>query len=248
MSLATQRSTTLPRQGFTQILTSSRLSIEMRTGARAQEKRGGPTALPSGEKVPRRDVPFDIRNGTRDIGRVSLIVGISSNSKDIILAVSPALFGVVGTVLGARAANGAATAERRKTEDDEARARLAAVTESLMIRRSRGTHGAWLRDPALVTGEIRTAVSNARAPLLTAGIDYRTTYLALLAIEVAAAHLEEEPYINTANGVVFFLVSLLDHRRWYRRSRWAHRGLHARLSRPEVPHGVVDMVLRGGVL
>jgi hypothetical protein len=56
---------------------------------------------------------------------------VTSNTKDIILAISPALFGVIGTVLGARAANQAHTAERREAEDSQARERLLELNDAI---------------------------------------------------------------------------------------------------------------------
>jgi CHASE1-domain containing sensor protein len=62
---------------------------------------------------------------------MSLAVAMSSDTTDVVLAVSPAVFGLLGTVVGAGVTYRAAVAERRAEEDNQARQGLAAMTDAI---------------------------------------------------------------------------------------------------------------------
>jgi hypothetical protein len=187
---------------------------------------------------------FDFGRFARNSDRTATGVrAISSTTKDIILAISPAFFGVVGTVLGARAANSGATAERRAKEDNAARACLTALTEVIAsVERLSRDPSRYARDPSFeplqLVARLPESASNARAPLLTAGLAYRTVYAGLMVFDFVAEELVEDPWrpaahLDDANRVVFFFVELLDRGRRRRRSKRTLRRLKSQIRNTE---------------
>jgi len=112
-----------------------------------------------------------------------MIVG-ALDASEVILALAPAVFGLLGTLLGAGLTYRAKTEERQAAEDDNARNQL--VNVSAAIHRA-----SWLSKfgasepgdvdpgPGGLGDQLRTTVKEARASLLSAGVPYRVASDAL---------------------------------------------------------------------
>src|SRR5262249_16537999 len=97
-------------------------------------------------------------------------------------------------------------------------------------------------DPTELPSRLREAASNARAPLLTAGLAYRTVHAGLMVLEIVAEEVAVSVQhgagldpgmavqFDDANRVVFFFVEALDRERRYRRSTRTLRALGSRIS------------------
>jgi hypothetical protein len=171
---------------------------------------------------------------------------MSSTIKDVILGLAPALFGLIGTVVGAGLTYQASGSQRRAKEDDEARNHLAKVSNAIhrlwwLIRVGASRPEDVSLGPEGIPADLQTSVIEARTSLLTAGIPYRIAAVALEPAErLAFRHgqrkvLTKDP--DDAQALVVFLLGLLDHRRGYRRSSqvWTQLNAMEELARGRRP-------------
>jgi hypothetical protein len=109
---------------------------------------------------------------------------MSQTTKDVILGITPALFGLIGTLVGAGIAYRTTVAERRTKEDDLARNHLLNVSDALQRAWRFIRYGAELpvgpnppvigNPPAIdLARDLQTEAKDARAALVSAGIPYR---------------------------------------------------------------------------
>jgi len=155
----------------------------------------------------------------------------------VILGLAPALFGLIGTLVGAGLTFQSQRAERRFRQDDEARASLLKVSSAIDRLSWRNKVGARSPEDAIISGpggiqdELLTSTKNARAALIGAGIPYRIASAALdptdrLVVRMGQIQvLPKDP--DDAQAVVEFLLGLLDGSRSYRRSDLAWKRLTA---------------------
>ena len=154
-----------------------------------------------------------------------LILGVQTT--DVILGVAPAVFGLLGTLLGAGLTVQASRAERHAKADDEARSQLLDVSHAIHRVSWFSKFGASTPDdlsdgPGGIRPAVRSSVKGARAALLNAGIPYRIASVALdpterldLRLSSRTMHAEDP---DDAQTLVAFLLGVLEHRRAYRHS------------------------------
>jgi hypothetical protein len=159
---------------------------------------------------------------------------VGNNAKDVLLATLPALFGLIGTIVGAIVTKHAATIERRVKEDSEARTRLADVITVIDRVSWFGKGGVVTPNdlgPGGIADALRGTVAVARAALLTVGIHYDVASAGLEPAQRLAFRLDtrtldpQDP--DDARTVVAFLLGLIDRRHAYRRSGRASSRLFA---------------------
>jgi hypothetical protein len=164
---------------------------------------------------------------------------MSQGTKDVILGVSPALFGLLGTFVGAWIAGRSAVGERRAKEDNEARKTLADLAEPAIVLGRWYVFGKGVEPSVETVRALRTGVPTARAALLTAGFPgfpFKASSDALAYFEsladVVNDHLnrpaDEECKVAVlqAQEALEKLSALLDKSRRYRRSNWARRSMY----------------------
>jgi len=189
---------------------------------------------------------------------------MSQTTKDVILGITSALFGLIGTLVGAGIAYRTTVAERRTKEDDLARNHLLNVSDALQRAWRFIRYGAELpvgpnppvigNPPAIdLARDLQTEAKDARAALVSAGIPYRIALLALEPTERLAVRLEQraEEKIDPddAQALVACLLDLFEHRRAYRRSRqvWIRLNAMKELKRGLRPLEGEDQTPFGGV-
>jgi hypothetical protein len=147
------------------------------------------------------------------------------DTPEVILALAPAVFGLLGTLLGAGLTYRAKVDERHAAEDDKARLQLVNVSAAVHRASWFSKFGASQPDdvnpgPGGLGDELRKTVKEARAALLSAGVPFRVASAALEPTERLALRLgnrsmlAEDP--DDAQALVAFLFELLDRRRAYR--------------------------------
>jgi hypothetical protein len=163
-----------------------------------------------------------------------------------IMAVVPALFGLIGTIVGAALTYHSSRVERRAKQDDEARIHLYSVSNAIQRLAWVTKVGAVSPDDASVgpegiSNDLRTSSKDARVALLNAGVPYRIASVALEPAERLALRwgqrkvLGDDP--SDAQAVVGFLFDLLDRGRLYRRSgvAWSQLNKMSELGRGRRP-------------
>jgi hypothetical protein len=155
---------------------------------------------------------------------------VTSATSDVVLALVTALFGLVGTLVGAGLTFQAGRSERRARQDDEARNHLLSVSNAIhrlwwMTRVGASQPEDVAPGPGGIQDDLRTSARNARGSLLAAGVPYRIGSLALEPTDRLAFRWGQRKVLahdpEDAQVLVAFLIDLLDHRRAYRRSRQA---------------------------
>lgn len=168
------------------------------------------------------------------------------DTPEVILALAPAVFGLLGTLLGAGIAYRAKIEVRHAAEDDKARNQLVNVSAAIHRASWLSKFGASQPDdmnpgPGGLGDDLRTSVKEARAVLLSAGVPYRVASAALEPTERLALRLgnrsmlAEDP--DDAQALVAFLFDLLDRRRAYRHAdqSWAKLNEMEELTRGRRP-------------
>ena len=144
------------------------------------------------------------------------------NTSEVILALAPAIFGLLGTLLGATIAYRAKVEERQAGEDDNARNQLANVSAAIhraswFSKFGASQPGDVNPGPGGLQDELRTTVKEARAALLSAGVPYRVASAALEPAERLTLRLGNRSMLaqdpDDAQALVEFLFGLLDRRR-----------------------------------
>ncbi len=189
---------------------------------------------------------------------------MSQTTKDVILGITPALFGLIGTLVGAGVTYRASVAERRAKEDDLARNNLLNVSDAIQrvwrlihfgAELPAGPNPPAVANPPAITlaQDLQAQTKDARAALVNAGIPYRIALLALEPTERLAVRLEQsarqENDPDDAGALVAFLLDLFDHRRAYRHSRevWIRLNRMEELKRGRRPLEGEDQTRFGGV-
>jgi hypothetical protein len=177
---------------------------------------------------------------------------MDQTAKDVIFGITPAFFGLVGTLVGAGVTYQSSGAERRAKEDDQARNHLLDLSDAIQRVWRFIRFGAELparpnppgiaNPPAIdLAGDLLTGAKDARAALVNAGIPYRIVFLALEPAERLAVRLEQRAEQQNdpddARVLVAFLLDLLDHRRAYRHSArvWTRLNTMEELARGRRP-------------
>jgi hypothetical protein len=184
---------------------------------------------------------------------------MSQTTKDVILGIMPALFGLIGTLVGAGITYRTTVAERRTEEDDLAGNHLLNLSDALQRVWRFIRFGAELpagpNSPAIdLARDLQTEAKDARAALVNAGIPYRIALLALEPAERLAVRLEQraENKIDPddAQTLVAFLLDLFEHPRAYRHSRqvWIRLNAMKELKRGQRPLEGEDQTPFGGVV
>ena len=155
---------------------------------------------------------------------------------DVILGLAPALFGLIGTLVGAGVTYQASGSERRAKEDDAARNHLLNVSNAIqrlwwMTKTGASSPDDLSPGPGGIADDLRTSARDARASLLNAAIPHRIAFHALDPTDRLAHRwmqrkvLAKDP--DDAQALVTFLLDVLDHRRGYRRSSQVWTQLNA---------------------
>jgi hypothetical protein len=148
------------------------------------------------------------------------------DTKDIVNSLAPAAFGLLGTVAGAMITYLSTHSERRSTEDNQARARLADVLNAIDRIWWVTRVGALSPDdaaPGALSEKLRLSIASARGPLLTAGIGFETVSAALQPAENLSIRWDSRTIdpidADDAAALVAYLYQVLDRRRFSRRSQ-----------------------------
>jgi hypothetical protein len=157
--------------------------------------------------------------------------------KDLVLAISPALFGLLGVVLGGLITTHSSSVERRTKEDNEARKELTALLAMVNHAAGRyapGSEGAtiYVSPAPEAASTLNENLNRVQAAVLAAGVPWPTTNSALQDTQqfidfaeqqqgADAVHpngLRTDVLAGKAYGGLYQLLRVLDRSRTYRRS------------------------------
>jgi hypothetical protein len=149
----------------------------------------------------------------------------------VVLGIAPALFTLVGALVGSALTFQSARMHERLKQDEVARAALLDVSNAVHRLAWRNKVGALSPEDALPVGtgsiadSLLTSAKDARKALIGAGVPYRVAAMALDPIDRLVVRQGQmkvhETDTDDAQELVSHLLDLLDRGRWYRRSRLA---------------------------
>lgn len=153
------------------------------------------------------------------------------DTKDVLLGIAPAFFGLGGTLAGAWIARDATRADRLAEEDNAARESVALLVESAVAAQQWAEAGVPEGVGPPTTKNLRSGMPAARAALLKAGFRFTESSYVLGFVGRLADALEETERraVNPrkvlvsalcANEAMRVISELLERRRRFRRSRW----------------------------
>jgi len=153
------------------------------------------------------------------------------DTERVVLGIAPALFTLVGTLVGSALTFRSGRMQERLKRDEAARAALLDVSNAVHRLAWRNKVGALSPDDALPFGagsiadSLLTSAKDARKALIGAGVPYRVAAMALDPIDRLVVRQGQmkvhETDADDAQALVGYLLDLLDQGRSYRRSRLA---------------------------